>query len=74
MANNCPLLNWWINTVLSQYWKYSSEMSSEMFRFYNGLSPPLMNNIIKLRVENLGRVSSPIVKNVSHKGYGNKEE
>ena len=23
-----------------------------MFRFYNGLSPPLMNNIFKLRAEN----------------------
>ena len=23
----------------------------EMFRFYNGLSPPLMNNIFKLKVE-----------------------
>ena len=27
-------------------------LAIEMFRFYNGLSPPLMNNIFKLKVEN----------------------
>ena len=27
-------------------------LAIEMFRFYNGLSPPLMNHIFKLRAEN----------------------
>ena len=44
----------------------------EMFRFYNGLSPPLMNNIFKLKAEtsyNLRQVpefSRPMVKSVYH--------
>ena len=43
-----------------------------MFRLYNGLSPPLMNNIFKLRAENpytLRQVSEfpkPMVKSVYH--------
>ena len=42
----------------------------EMFRFYNGLSPPFMNNIFKLRAENLynlrqvSEFSRPMVKSV----------
>ena len=42
----------------------------EMFRFYNGLSPPLMNNIFKLRAENsynlrqVSEFSRPMVKSV----------
>ena len=45
-------------------------LAIEMFRFYNGLSPPLMNNIFKLKAEspyNLRQVSEfsrPIVKSV----------
>ena len=27
-------------------------LATEMFRFYNGLSPPLMKNIFKLKAEN----------------------
>ena len=44
----------------------------EMFRFYNGLSPPLMNNIFKLRAENpynliqVSEFSWPMVKSVYH--------
>ena len=45
-------------------------LAIEMFRFYNGLSPPLMNNIFKLKAEspyNLRQVSEfsrPMVKSV----------
>ena len=41
-----------------------------MFRFYNGLSAPFMNNIFKLRVESpynlrhFSEFSSPMVKSV----------
>ena len=44
----------------------------EMFRFYNGLSPLLMNNIFKLRAENpynlkqVSEFSWPMVKSVYH--------
>ena len=44
----------------------------EMFRFVNGLSPPLTNNIFKLMVANLCNVrqisefSGPIVNSVYH--------
>ena len=43
-----------------------------MFGFYNGLPPPLMNNIFKLRVENpynlrqVSEFSRPMVKSVYH--------
>ena len=43
-----------------------------MFRFYNGLSPPLMNNKLKLRTENpynlrhVSEFSKPMVKSVYH--------
>ena len=43
-----------------------------MFRFYNGLSPPLMNNIFKLKTENsynlrqVSEFSRPMIKNVYH--------
>ena len=42
----------------------------EMFRLYNGLSPPLMNNIFKLKAENpynlkqVSEFSWPMVKSV----------
>ena len=45
-------------------------LAIEMFRFYNGLSPPLMNNIFKLRAENpynlshVSGFSKPIIKSV----------
>ena len=44
----------------------------EMFRLYNGLSPPLMNNIFKLKAENpynlkqVSEFSWPMVKSVYH--------
>ena len=47
-------------------------LAVEMIMFYNGLSPPLMNNIFKLRAEysyNLRQVSEfsrPMVKSVYH--------
>ena len=43
-----------------------------MFRFYNGLSQPLMNNIFKLQAENsynlrqVSEFSRPMVKSVHH--------
>ena len=47
-------------------------LALEMFRFYNGLSPPLMNNIFKLKAENpynlrhVSVFSRPMVKSVYH--------
>ena len=44
----------------------------EMFRFFNGLSPPLTNNIFKLMVANpcnvrqISEFSGPIVNSVYH--------
>ena len=44
-----------------------------MFRFYNGLSLPLINNIFKLRAENsynlrqVSEFSRPMVKSVCHR-------
>ena len=40
------------NSSVSIHIKNIQRIAIEMFRFYNGLSPPLMNNIFKLRVEN----------------------
>ena len=47
-------------------------LAIERFRFYNGLSPPLMNNIFKLKTENsynlrqVSEFSRPMVKSVYH--------
>ena len=47
-------------------------LAIEMFKFYNGLSPSLMNNIFKSKVENLynlkhvSQFSRPMVKSVYH--------
>ena len=47
-------------------------LALEMFRFYNGLSSPLMHNIFKLRTENpynlrhVSGFSRPMVKCVYH--------
>ena len=47
-------------------------LAIEMFRFYNGLSPPLMNNIFKLKAENSYKLrqvfefSRPMVKSMYH--------
>ena len=44
-----------------------------MLRFYNGLSPPLMNKIFKLKAENrynlkqISEFSMPMVKSVYHR-------
>ena len=51
-------------------------LAIEMFRFYNGLAPPLMKNIFKLRAENLYNLrhvcecSRPMVKSVYHRSEG----
>ena len=47
-------------------------LAIEMFKFYNGLSPPLMNNISKLREENpynlrhVSEFSRPMINSVYH--------
>ena len=47
-------------------------LATEMFKFYNGLSPPLMNSIFKLKAENsynvrqVSEFSRPMVKSVYH--------
>ena len=47
-------------------------LAIEMFRFYNGLSPPLISNIFKLKTENsynlrqVSEFSRPTVKSVYH--------
>ena len=45
-------------------------LAIEMFRFYNGFSPLLMNNIFKLKAENslrqVSEFSEPMVKRVYH--------
>ena len=47
-------------------------LAIEMFSFYNGLSPPLMNNIFKLKAENsynlrqVSEFSRPMFKSVYH--------
>ena len=47
-------------------------LAIEMFRFDNGLSPPLMSNIFKLRAENfynlrqVSEFSRPMVKSLYH--------
>ena len=47
-------------------------LATEMFKFYNGLSPPLMNSIFKLKAENsynvrqVSEFSRPMVKCVYH--------
>ena len=47
-------------------------LAIEMFRFYNGLSPPLMSNMFKLKAENsynlrqVSEFSRPMVKSVYH--------
>ena len=52
--------------------KNIQRVAIEMFRFYNGLSPPLVNNTFKLRSENLHNLrqvsefSRAMVKSVYH--------
>ena len=47
-------------------------LAIEMFKFYNGLSPPLMNNIFKLKEENpynlrhVSEFSRPLINSVYH--------
>ena len=48
-------------------------LAIEMFRFYNGLSQPIINNIFKLKAENsynlrqVSEFSRPMVKSVYHR-------
>ena len=52
--------------------KNIQRLAIEMFRGYNGLSPPLRNNIFKLRAENsynlrqVSEFSRPMVKSAYH--------
>ena len=52
--------------------KNIQRLAIEMFRFYNGLSPPLMSNMFKLKAENsynlrqISEFSRPIVKSAYH--------
>ena len=58
------------NSSVSVHIRNIQRIAIEMFRFYNGLSPPLMNNIFKLRAENsynlrqVSEFSRPMVKSV----------
>ena len=60
------------DSSVSIHIKNIQRLSNEMFSFYNGSSPPLMNNIFKLRTENpynsqhVSEFSRPMVKNVYH--------
>ena len=47
MANNRPSLNDSIKTVMSQFIVETLWPATEMFRFYTGLSPLLMNKYIQ---------------------------
>ena len=57
---------------ISIHIRHIQRLAIEMFRFYNGFWPPLMNNIFKLKVGNpynLRQVSAftrPMVKSVYH--------
>ena len=50
-------------------------LAIEMFRFYNGLSKPIINNIFKLKAENsynlrqVSEFSRPMVKSAYHGKY-----
>ena len=61
------------NSFVSIYIRNIQRLAFEMFRFHNGLSPPLMNNIFKLRAENpyklrhVSEISRPIVKSAYHR-------
>ena len=62
------------NNSVSIHIRNIQRLAIEMFMFYNGLSPPLMNNIFKLKAENsynflcflVCELSWPMVKNVYH--------
>ena len=60
------------NNSVSIHIRNMQKLAIEMFRFYNGLSPPLMSNMFKLKAENsynLGQISEfsrPMVKSVYH--------
>ena len=56
----------------SVHTKNTQKLAIEMFKSYKGLSPPLMDNVFKLRTENpyslrqVSELSRPIVKTVYH--------
>ena len=56
----------------SIHFRNIQRLAIEMFMFYNGLSPPLMSNMLKLKVENsynlrqVSEFSRPMVKSVCH--------
>ena len=60
------------NSSISIYIRNIQRLAIEMFRFYNGLSPLLVNNILKSRTENrynlihVYEFSRPMVKRVYH--------
>ena len=61
-----------LNNSVSILIRNIQRLAIEMFMFYNGLSPPLMNNIFKLRAENpynlrhVSEFSRPMVKSLYH--------
>ena len=60
------------NNSVSIHIRNIQRFAVEMFRFYIGLSPPLINNIFKVRAENpyslrhFSEISRLIVKSVYH--------
>ena len=60
------------DTSVSIHIRKIQRFQIEMFRVYKGLSPPLMNNIFKFKLENpynlrqLSEFSRPMVKSVYH--------
>ena len=60
------------NNSVSIHIRNIQRLAIEMFRFYNGLSPPLMSNMFKLKAENfynlrqVSEFSRPMVKSGYH--------
>ena len=61
----------WIKTVLSEFTLETFKgLQVEILKFCNGLSPPLINDVFKLRAENphdlehASEISKPMVKSI----------
>ena len=60
------------DSSVSMHIRNIQRLATEIFRLYNGLSPPSIKNIFKLRVENpynlrhVSEFSRPMVKSVYH--------
>ena len=76
MTNNFPLLN--KDSFVPIHIRNIKTLAIEMFRFYNELSLPLMNNIFKFRLENpynlrhVSELSCPCFWDFSAVYHGNK--